>query len=164
MPKEEADKIISKTHQIFKEASRILGVNYMSQYWKKSKRHIYSWSADPDHCEVNAVNPLEKIKIMLMEVKKKGDEDIIKSALQLLAGPLGYEISPLKIPSDISKEKYKKEIFSSLFLNISEILKLASEYSHKKELTDRKESEIKAVIDKLKLDLTEIQIIMGGKK
>jgi hypothetical protein len=155
------NKKISQTHQVFNEVSKILGLKYMSDLWKKSTRHIYSWSADPDHCEIHAVNPLEKIKIMLVELKKEGAEDVIKSALQLLARPLGYEISPLKIPSDISK---KKDIFSSLFLNVSEILKLASEHFHKKELTYREQSEMQVVIDNLKADLTEIQIVMDKKK
>ncbi len=38
---------------------------------KKSRRQIYSWAANPNHCEVSYVNPLEKIKLMLIALKKK---------------------------------------------------------------------------------------------
>ncbi|VEN72797.1 hypothetical protein EPICR_10296 [Candidatus Desulfarcum epimagneticum] len=46
------------------------------------------------------MNPLSKLKDMLMALKEKGAEEVVEGALELLAEPLGYKI----IPSDDGDE------------------------------------------------------------
>jgi hypothetical protein len=161
MEKQYRGKKALQTNQVFQEANKTLGLGYMAQHWKKSRRQIYSWSADPDHCEVHYVNPLEKIKLMLMEMQVKGEEEIIESALQLLAIPLGYKVSPIKTPPHVSKEKSEDNLFKRLFFKLSEILKLFSNHFDKKELNDKEKYEIHIVIENFKEDLTELQLLLN---
>ncbi|VEN72798.1 hypothetical protein EPICR_10297 [Candidatus Desulfarcum epimagneticum] len=158
------EKKISEMHHVFQEARKILGVSYLASHWKKSKRQIYAWGADPDHCEVRSINPLEKLKLMLIDVKEKGDEETIQATLRLLARPLGYDISPMSPPPDISREINKIDIFSRLFSNIAEVFYFTSKRLHKKKLDTDEKSELQAIIDRVKASITEIQIFIGKKK
>ena len=139
--------------EIFKAAKEKLGISYMASHWKKSRRQIYSWAADPNCCEVSYVNPLEKIKIMMLDLKKKGGENIVIFALHLIANPLGYEVIPLKV----SSKKSSKNLFKNIIINISELMKMiAIYYDETKDKTKNKS--LLAVINQIKFQLTEIQI------
>ncbi len=157
------DKEISKTYQIFEAANKILGLSHMSNHWKKSQRQIYSWSADPDHCEVHSENPLEKMKIMLMELKKNDNEHIVKEALSLLTEPLGYTISNLK-SYDPSSRKSISIIFQSIVLNIAELLKFYAEYPNPEKIEGMKKHKIEVIIETLLTDLNDLIFLLDVEK
>ena len=143
-------------------ANKILGLSYMAAHWKKSKRQIYSWAADPDHCQVHYMNPLEKIKLMLMELKKKGEEDAVESALLILGTPLNYDIS-LNEPFTLYLQKYKSRILKDMLLEFAETAGFFCEYCEKKS-KENISAEVYTAVKRIKSNLKRLHIALEHSK
>lgn len=89
-----------RSHQVFSAANKILGVEFMANLWKKSRRQMYRWGADDDFCEEISKNPLDLFHTMLRRLQELGRDDIVEGSARLLYGTLGYEIQQREGYSD----------------------------------------------------------------
>ncbi|MBW1616590.1 MAG: hypothetical protein JRJ49_08685 [Deltaproteobacteria bacterium] len=85
-------KKIDRSNRFFKMTREVLGINFLTKLWGRSKREIYAWGADPNHCNFVRGNPLEKINKMMTELQKKKRDDIVENGLFLLSENLGYKV------------------------------------------------------------------------
>jgi hypothetical protein len=92
--------LITKTHQFFASANKLLGVHFMTKLWVKCDRTLYRWGADPDHCEEITRNPIDLLRITFHKLQELGRDDVVESALRLLCHGLGYSVRRDNIFSD----------------------------------------------------------------
>ena len=56
------------------------------------------------------MNPLKDLLDMLMALKEKGAEELVKLSLELLAEPLGYKITSFDAPEK-EDERFENDVF-----------------------------------------------------
>ncbi|MGH7966222.1 MAG: hypothetical protein ACRERD_31100 [Candidatus Binatia bacterium] len=91
---------LTKSFHIFSAAHRLLGDELLGELWKKSLRQIYRWGTDPAVSDDASRNPLDLVLLTLQRLQEMGRNDVVESALHILADPLGYEVTPKAIHSD----------------------------------------------------------------
>ena len=77
---------ILKSHQFFHAANHILGQTFMAGIYKRSRRQLYRWAADPDFCEDHQRNPIDRLAKILERLCEIGKTDIAKAGVGILAG------------------------------------------------------------------------------
>ena len=148
--------IVIKTNEIFKASIKNLGMKYMAKLWGRSKRHIYAWAADPDHCEYNYSDPLKKIHIMLLSLKKEGVNDVIEGALSLIVKDLGYQIIPEQVVLKEKAGSFFSEYFKLIY-KIGNISGYIDTYNKKDDFLDKDKKRVEVLIQDLKMQLLKLE-------
>ena len=150
------EDIVIRTNEVFKASIKNLGIKYMSKLWGRGKRHIYAWAADPEHCEYNCPDPLEKIHIMLSSLQKEGHADIIEAALSLLVKDLGYQILPDQLTLKDKIDSFSSEFFK-LVCKIGNISMYIDSYNKEEFLLEKDKRRVDILIQDLKTQLMKLE-------
>lgn len=79
--------------RVFKVAKKHLEPGALQRIYSKSTRLLDMWAANPNHCEITARNPLDRMRLLLDELDSAGFEDYARAAVDYLAEPLGGQFA-----------------------------------------------------------------------
>jgi len=75
--------------KIYHVAHKKLPSGKLQQIYRRSARLVQYWASDPNYCEENKKNPLDRIRTMLDELDNAGAGDYARAAIDYMAEPLG---------------------------------------------------------------------------
>lgn len=79
--------------QIYFIAHKKLPAGRLQNIYRRSKRLVAYWAANPRDCDVTHRNPIDRIRMMLDELNMAGFGEYARAAIDYIAEPLGGEFA-----------------------------------------------------------------------
>ena len=144
-----------ETYDFFSKARNVLGDEFLTKLWGRSKRHIYAWGASPAYCKYWRNNPMDKIITMLEELNNKKEDEMVEDVLLLLAKKTSIQL----VPADY----IFKEEFSAILNVYIEMTGMFSTMAHDNVKRERVlKGKMQTDVKKLKKLMAQLDEILTG--
>jgi hypothetical protein len=81
-----------RTWEFFECSISVLGATWMQKVWSRGYGQLRRWSRDPAFTSDSERNPLDRLKIVLRELREQGHGDVAESSVRMLAHAIGMEV------------------------------------------------------------------------
>ena len=94
--------------EFFLFCRKALGISFLQQIFKRGLTEIYRWSRDPEFTADSKRNPLDRLRLLLKEMRNQGHEREARAGVNYLAEAVGCRLRETNRPKP-DKDSYWDE-------------------------------------------------------